>query len=727
VFPTRLGVNRIPASSRRGCGPLPRLLDRPALCPIMLLVQQLLLEVGTEEVPGSFVVPAVVELERRVRGALLGSGIAVGSAELFCTPRRLALRMSEVAERSPARVVEVQGPPKMAAFDAAGRPTKAGIGFSAACGRTPEELYVKETPRGEYVFAVKEIEPVLAGDVLRQCLAGIIAALPFPKTMRWDSSGLRFARPIRWLLCLLGTETIEFNLGALRSSAYSLGLRHDAARTFPITHPADYEAVLASHGVCAAREVRRRTITEGVARLAGTVGGAPVEDEELLDENTDITESPEPLLCSISPDHLALPAEVLITALKKHQRCFAVRRADSDELLPYFVAVANTPGCDRARVAGWYEKAAESRLRDAGFFVEADLKRGLAALVEEERQVTWIEGLGSYYDKTGRLRELCRELAGAVLAADPETLDRAALLCKADLLTNMVREKEFTSLQGRIGGIYARRLGEPAAVAEAVAEHYLPRFVGDRLPSTPRGALLSIADKLDNIVAAFIIGQVPSGSEDPYALRRQATGLLSIILRKNLPIRLDETLASALRLFPMARQEHAAEVSALLRERLSSLLVDYAIPYDLAAAVMETSWQQPAQALLKAKALAEFRTEPDFARLIIGQKRVANILKGQAVTGLPDATRLAEPTERQLWSEARRLEPGLDRHLEAHEYGEALRLLLGLRPTIDRFFDDVLVMAKEEDVRLNRLRLLAYVRSLFGRLADLSKIVSEGE
>lgn len=690
-------------------------------------MKQLLLEIGTEEIPASFLGPALSDLDRRVRAALSEYEIPAGSSELFSTPRRLAFRLNDVADGKPAQVVELQGPPKKAAFDPQGNPTKTAVGFSAAHGRTPADLYVKQTPRGEYVFIKKQADAVPTTKVLREGLPGIIAALPFPKNMRWDASGLRFARPIRWLVCLFGPEVVEFQLGELKSGADSRGLRNSLPLSFPIPSPAEYESALRTRGVIVPRDARRTVIAEELNRLAASAGGRPVEDEELLEETTDITESPELLLCSFSPDYLELPAEILTTALKKHQRCFSVRKPDSDQLLPHFVAVTNTPGCDVATVTGWYEKAAESRLRDARFFVEADLKHGLEALVEEEKQVTWIEGMGTYFDKTERLRKLCDFLAAQVPGTDSPLLNRAALLCKADLLTNMVREKEFTLLQGRIGGIYARRLGEPAAVADAIAEHYLPRFIGDKLPQTRAGALLSIADKLDNIVATFLTGEIPTGSEDPFALRRQATGLLTIVLKQNLPIGIGDLVAAAVRLFPSAKDEYASQIPGLLRERLNALLADEGIRYDIAAAVMETSWQQPAQAMIRANALSVFRDEPEFLKLVIGQKRVANILKGQAVDGLPGEPLLTEPTEKQLWQESRKVEPDLDRCLAAHDYRHAFELLLSLRPTIDKFFDDVLVMAKEEDLRANRLRLLAYVRSLFGRLADLSKIVIEGQ
>ena len=693
-------------------------------------MKQLLLEIGTEEIPASFLKPAALDLERRVRDALSESDIPTGKSEIFSTPRRLTLRLSDVADGRPAQVIELQGPPRKAAFDNQGNPTRTAVGFSAAHGKTPSDLYFKQTPRGEYVFLKKQTDPLPTTEVLQERLPGIITALPFPKNMRWDASGLKFARPIRWLVCLFGPDVVEFTLGDLKSGADSRGLRNSKPPSFRISSPAEYETALKAHGVVASHDARRKTIAAELLRLAGTVSGRPVEDDELLDETTDITESPELLLCSFNPDYLGLPAEVLVTALKKHQRCFSVRKTDSDKLLPRFVAVTNTPGCDRAAVACWYEKAAESRLRDARFFVEADLKHSLEALVEEERQVTWIEGMGTYYDKTQRLQHLCRILTDWVPgldAAERDRVDRAVLLCKADLLTNMVREKEFTSLQGRIGGIYARALGEPPAVADAIAEHYLPRFIGDKLPATLNGALLSIADKMDNIVGTFLTGQIPTGSEDPFAARRQASGLLAIILERRLPMNLEGFIETAVSRFPNPKLEYESQIPGFFRERLSALLAEQGIRYDVALAVIETSWDEPTQAMLRAAALTAYRSQPEFEKLAVGQKRVANILKNETTSGLPDEELMREPTEKELWEQSKAIVPELSDALKAQDYQHAFRLLLSLRPTIDKFFDDVLVMDKDENVRANRLNLLSYVRSVFHTVADLSKIVIEGE
>jgi glycyl-tRNA synthetase beta chain len=566
--------------------------------------------------------------------------------------------------------------------------------------------------------------------------------------MRWDASGTRFARPVRWLVCLFGSEPVRFRFGEIEACRETRGLRHAGPTSFSIPSADAYEETLKKHGIIPDPVARRAAIEAELAKLAASVSGEPVPDEVLLTEATGITESPELLLCSYDRAYLDLPAEVLVTSFREHQRCFAIRKTGDSPpersargtvpvlpLLPHFVAVTNTPGCDHRSVTGWYEKAAESRLRDARFFVESDLKRGLEALVADEKQVVWIEGMGSYFDKTERLRALCRHLAAQVPDADASALDRAALLCKADLLTNMVREKEFTSLQGRMGGIYARLLGELEPVARAIAEHYLPNYSGDELPKTREGALLSIADKLDNIVATFLTGEIPTGSEDPFALRRQATGLLTVILERRLPVDVAALVRAGVAQFGNPKPEHAAQIPGLFRERLNALLADQGTPYDVASAVMETSWQEPAQAILRATALTAYRARPEFEKLIIGQKRVANILKGlprlsaeenRGCTEPQDAL-LTEPTEKLLWREARTVEPDLDRCLAAHDYSRAFELLLSLRPTIDRFFDDVLVMAEDKEQRANRLSLLNCVRNLFGKVADLSRIVIAGE
>lgn len=688
----------------------------------MMAPMQLLLEIGTEELPPSLLGPITRELARRVASVFSEQGLTIGPTDEFWTPRRIAVRFDDVPAAKPAAEIEIQGPPRSAAFDSAGRPTRVALGFSAAQGVNVEDFFFKTTPRGEYVYVRRRTPAVPVAELLAAKLPAVIRSLPSPKLMRWDASGTGFARPIRWLVCILGNEPVRFRFGATEADAITVVHRNAQPRTRRLSSPAEYESELLAGFVIASHAKRRALIAAELARLAAEIGGQPVSDDELLEETADVTEYPVLLRGSFRAEHLVLPDVVLITALKKHQRCFSLRSADG-KLLPAFVAVANSPQCDRTAVAAWYEKAIESRLRDARFFYEADVARGLQPLVEAERQVVWMEGLGNLFDKTERLRALCRFLSNLSPAVDPEQLDRAALLCKADLLTDMIREKEFTSLQGIIGGIYARLGGEPATVCQAIAEHYLPNFAGDQLPATPAGALLSIADKADNIIAGFIAGAAPTGSEDPFALRRQAAGILAIAFEHGLPLDLTTLINTALKPFTGPDAGPAELVSDFFRERTAQALTDRGVPYDITNAVLVAFASRPVTALSAAQALIRFRGRPEFEQLVIGQKRVANILKGQSVTGEIEPALLGEPAEQELWRITEALAPRIDTAITAGDFDTAFELLLSLRTSIDRFFTEVLVMTEDQPLRLNRLRLLNLVRSLFSRVADLSRIV----
>ncbi len=687
----------------------------------------LLLEIGTEELPPGVIANSALELKHRVTELLQENGLGFEKEEVFFTPRRLTVRITGLPITKPASVVELLGPPKSAGFDREGKPTKTAIGFASAHGKRVEDLYVKTTPRGDYIFVKKELPPLPTREILLQNLPRLIITLPFPKTMRWQEGAIRFSRPIRWLLCVLDEELVPLEIDGLVAGNKTFGHRNFSNQPIFIPSPDEYERLLEKYKVIVCPKRRAEEVIAGINTLSEKVGGEVVEDPELIEATVNTTEFPFPILGEFNSDYLSLPREVLITALKMHQRCFSIQDK-SKKLLPYFIAVTNSPECDQALVRSWYERAIDSRLRDARFFVEADLKTGLEPLVEKEKEVVWIEGLGSYYDKTQRLRELCRYLSETTkINHQPALLDRAALLCKTDLLSQLVREKEFTSLQGVAGGIYARLLGEPEEVAWAISEHYQPKGPEDKLPKTIMGGILSIADKIDNIVATYLTGETPTGSEDPFGVRRQATGVLLIILKYQLPVAISELVDKSLTLFREIGREIGAvrnKVLELFRERLSAVLEENGIRYDVANAVLRTVWHTPHEALARAQALSHFRTTAtEFERLVIGQKRVANILRGQEVTGLPDPTLFTEEAEFSLYNSAQKVENELNQRLTAGDYQGALILLLSLRPEIDRLFDDVLIMHEEEKLRLNRLRLLSYLRSLFARVADLSEIV----
>lgn len=702
-------------------------------------MKDLLLEIGTEEIPASFLAPASETLKETFAKFLLENRMSFRDIKTFYTPRRIALLVSNVSEKQKAEIVEVQGPPKKFAYDDKGNPTKVAVGFASSNKVKVKELYTRPTAKGEYVFLKKQAEIKTLMQLLKLHLPLIICNLPFPKTMRWNHSKMRFARPIRWISLIYGTKPILVNIDGLKSSNYSLGHRNAVKPRIKITNAKQYVKTLRKHHVMVNPNERQKYIKKQINVLARNVRGKVILDQELLQEATNICELPCPILAEFKPEFLSLPSIVLITALKTHTRSFAVKSQISkdnlDRILPYFIAIANTPSCDKKKVAYWYEEAVEARLSDAKFYFDEDVKIGLEQRVEQEKQVVWIEGLGTLFDKTRRIEKLVFVLSQRIPNADKSSLLRAALLCKADLLTNMVREKEYTALEGIMGGIYASAMGEDELVAKIISEHYLPKSVDDDLPKTIEGSILSIADKLDNIVGAFIVNAIPSGSADPFALRRQAIAIIGICLQKKFFVDLNEIIELNLEYFDLVKSPNKTEIEqnqtqnllkaikGFFTERLNSLLLDRNIKYDIANAVLATDNLNVIDVYERARALTEFRKEPEFELLVIGQKRVANILKGITESFVVDENLLKETAEHTLYQQAKSLESSLQTAVHVRDYKKALQLLLSLRPAIDSLFDNVLVMTDEIALKNNRLGLLQYVKSLFLQIADLSEIV----
>lgn len=690
--------------------------------------RNLLVEIGTEELPASFPKPAAEVLQEKVSDFLKQNRITFGKAKIFYTPRRLTVLWQKVSEKQRKEIIEIAGPPWKIAFDEKGNPTKSAIGFAQSHGKKVKDLYLKKTERGEYAYLKKATAQEKTETILVQGLAEIIRSIPFPKTMRWTENKTRFGRPIRWLCGLFGTRPIEFKLDGLLASNKTFGHRNFLQKPIRLNKAVDYEKTLSRYGVMVDPKTRQRAIEKQAKQVAQKVKGFLVKDEELLTEITNIVEYPFAILGAFKPEFLKLPPVVLRTALKAHQRCFSIQDKNGN-LLPFFITITNNPKCNQAEVKTWYEKAIESRLKDALFFLQEDLKVGLVPLVEAEKMVTWIEGLGSLYEKTQRLITLTKFISQLVPNIDTSSLFRAAELAKADLLTNMVREKEFTSLQGTIGGIYAEILGEPLLVATAIKEQYLPKSIGDSLPQSKEGAILSIADKLDNIIAAFIIGEIPSGSEDPFGLRRQATAILSIIIDKGFWFDLATLISYNLNLFQLTFDSSnlLPKLHQFFKERLESIFLEQKIRYDVCACVLEIGSMNPVDALQRAVALIQFRAGKEFEDLVIGQKRVNNILRDQSVSGSIQEQLLIEQDEKELYQKAKAVEPLLNSAIEQRDYEKALSLLLSLRQNIDSLFDNVLIMTEDEKLRQNRLSLLVYLKSLFIKVCDLSKIVLEGE
>lgn len=709
--------------------------------------RDLLFEIGVEELPAGYVPPALEQLERGVRDGLADARLEFREVATHGTPRRLAVVVTGLEERQPDSEEEVQGPAARVAFDADGKPTRALLGFCRGKGVEPSAVRRVTTPRGEYVAVTVHHVGREAREVLPELLAGVSTRLSFPKSMRWiPGSDLRFARPVRWLTALLGDSVVPVRAFDLVADRRTRGHRFLSPGPVELRFAGDYLRELDMAMVLADPGARREALRSQLERLAGEAGGRLVADDELVEINCFLVEWPTAFAGVFDPRYLELPREVIVTALREHQRFFAVEDA-SGTLLPAFLAVRNGDdrGLDRVRKGN--QDVLVARLEDARFYWETDLRHPPAERVEALDSVVWMEGLGSLRDKAARLESLAGWLAERLAPAAAADARRAALLAKTDLLSEMIGSgKEYASLEGVMGGHYARRAGEPEAVARAIAEHYRPRGPSDALPGSDAGALLSLADKLDHVAGAFSAGKIPSGSEDPYGVRRAGNGVVRILAEQERHLDLRDASMECTRPLFAAHPElpHGDLMSKLgefWRGRVSALLEERAVPYDAREAALEArpvldgagrgrpGWIDPCDCLLRAGTLAGFRADARFEPLVIVFKRVANILRAATETLPPavDRARLEEAPERALLAALEDARKRTEPLWKRRAYGDILPALLEMGPAIHGFFDGVLVNTEDAPTRLNRLRLLSEVRELFVRGWDLSRVVVEGE
>jgi glycyl-tRNA synthetase beta chain len=685
-----------------------------------------LVEIGTEELPPKSLLALADAFAAGIERGLAEAGLAHGAVERFATPRRLAVRVRRLAAKQADRKIEKRGPPVGAAFDPQGAPTQAALAFARSCGVEVGALGRLETPKGSWLvhrgIEAGAATPTLLPDVVRAALD----SLPIARRMRWGAGGAEFVRPVHWIVMLLGGEVVDGELLGVRTGRMSRGHRFMAPRELRIASPATYGSTLERRGrVLVDIEQRRDAIRNRVTAVAQGVGGQAVIGEGLLDEVTALVEWPVALAGRFETRFLELPEEVPIAAMQDHQRCFPMRDSEG-RLMPGFVTVANIESVDPAQVIAGNERVVRPRLADAAFFYAEDRKRPLASRREELKRVTFQTRLGSLHDKSERVRLLAETIATAI-GGDPALAGRAAALAKCDLLTSMVGE--FPELQGVMGRYYALHHGEPAEVCDAIREQYQPRFAGDVLPETRAGMALAVADKLDTIAGIFAIGQRPTGTRDPFGLRRSALGLLRISIERRLDLDLRSLIDRALASLPFPAPEGCArEVYDYVLERLRAYYVEGgagpAVTTEMFDAVLATQPASPLDFDARLRALAEFLVLPDAPGLAAANKRIANILRkagatpGEAV----DPELLRDPAEQvlgeQVLAVARKVEP----MFAAREYTGALRLLAALRKAVDDFFDGVMVMDEDPALRGNRLALLNRIQSLFLQAADLSRL-----
>ncbi len=695
---------------------------------------ELLFEIGTEEIPASYVPPVLEQLSEIATDSLTTHRIPFGKIQTLGTPRRITLSIKDVQVLQESQETEVTGPPKSIAYDENGEPTKTAIGFAKAQGVELSDLHIVETERGEYIAATKFEKGIQTHELLETLLPEWIEALRFPKSMRWETKSeeprafARFARPIRWLVALLGDAVVNCAYGAAHAGRITYG--HRSLHPDPITLiSADldtYIQELHAADVVVCPNERRDTIEKQARTILDTQGCLPILDEELLDTVNYLVENPQPIVGNFSESHLEIPTEVLITAMKKHQRYFPMWKSET-ELAAKFITISNGTDGNIDGVRHGNERVLHARLNDAEFFYSEDQKTTLADKVERLGAVVFHAKLGSLLDKAERLKALVKFIGTELKLAETTNhyTERAAWLCKADLTTHMVIE--FPSLQGITGRYYAKNSGEPELVAIAIAEHYQPLGADTPLPESEVGAILAIADKLDTIVGYFGIEERPTGSQDPYSLRRHALGTIRILQDRQLPLSLDAVVQKAISLYDVELVEDTkTSVLNFIKERLRGILQTQQYAPDLADAVLAVGDVDIVDILKRANVLAEFRLTHDFEEVYNALNRVLRILPDNAPETV-DASLLTDDGEKELYARVSDTESDFKKSIQSRGYSELLIQLAELQPAIDQFFDDVLVMAKEPALRTNRLALLNRIAKSIYAVADLTKLVIAGE
>ncbi len=701
----------------------------------------LLLEIGVEELPYQFIVPALTALKESAERLLKEQRLTFETARTVGTPRRLTLVVDGLAIRQTSAVKEFVGPPKAVAFDQSGQPTKAAMSFAAAQDMAVQDLQVRHTAKGDYLVAVKHEAGRPTNVVLGELLPQLVVSLFFPKAMKWNKTGVRFARPVRWLVVLYGGAVLPVQAAGIQAGNKTRGHRVlSSGKAIVVRDYDSYVKGLERQGVIVDPERRRHMIKEQIAALCKKTGFRLNEDADLLDQAVYTTEYPNAIIGSFKETYLEVPQEILMTSMKKHQGFFSVRDKRSGKLAPHFIAVANNQPKDMSLIRTGNERVLAARLADAKFFFDEDRKTKLAERASRLSDVIFYQKLGTMGQKQERIRKLA---AAIVSQLDPKNdelkrvCERAAGLCKADLVSGIVGE--FPELQGIMGSEYARYDGESEAVSQAIREQYLPRAIEGELPATRPGQVLSLADRLDSIAAFFHVGMMPTGSEDPFALRRHATAVVRINLEGNLRINLGQCIDHASNIVAEDGIKGVSISSQQGRRRIAEFIFERVRHYgrtvhglrdDVVEAVLRTasdSMVDLVDLLLKMKALQAVTTRPEFDPLIVGFKRASRIVAKEQWNRKPvDPALFKDSAESALHQQAGICRKEFDARMAEERYDKALDELVRLKPAIDGFFKAVMVNADDKAIRSNRLSLLKEVDEMFLSFADFSQIVVQG-
>ncbi len=676
-------------------------------------MKPVLIEIGSEEIPARYIAQGLALLKDDFMSLLETASIPYGTITEYGTPRRLALFIENVAEKQDDRTIETLGPPVKAAYDADGNPTRAATGFAGSLNIDVADLIVRKTDRGEYVAATVQKKGAPTIEVLSECLPKLISSLHLPRSMRWGNSSLKYFRPIQWILAMIGNEVIPFALDSIKSSNVTYGHRFLSPAAIKINGPASYVATLKQNHVYADPDERKNRILEGIGEIESAAHCRVHEDAELLDIVTNLVEYPAAVMGTFEDTYLSLPGELLITVMKTHQKYFSMEDSEGN-MKSCFIVISNMNKDVNDTVRRGAERVLRARLEDARFYYIEDQKHPFWDYVEKLKKVTFQEKLGTLYEKAERISSLASRISEIVSPDSGDKVRRASMLCKADLVSGVVGE--FPELQGYMGMIYSGISGEDSDVASALFHHYMPRFPGDSLPSGTIGTIISLADKMDNIVSFFYIDMVPSGSEDPFALRRQAAGIINILQGNAYPLSLNTLIDMSLNnLGPPEKTGTGIKGNILhfFTQRLETILAAQGHSQDIISAVLSVGEMNISVMSQRIQALSEMKKDPAFPALLTAAKRVYNIL-AKARPGDVKEELLSAPVEKTLCDVVK----AVNDEITITNFNS----LFTLEKPINEFFEGVLVMDDNPLIKDNRLALLLSVKRSFDALGDFSRI-----
>jgi len=696
-------------------------------------MNDLLIEIGTEEIPAGYIEPALESFSSILLKELSDHRIEYKDSRVYGTPRRLAIHITDLSDKQAPVITEISGPPQRIGFDKNGNPTMVAKKFAEKAGIDINEIKTKETKKGLYLYAEKKDGGTSTKKILAEILPKTVLSIPFPKTMRWGDLLIEFARPIQYILAILGDTVIPWNTKDIQSGNLTCGHYFMHPGMIEIPAPDQYVEKLRKVYVLADIKERKLTIEKEISSAASKTGGEILPDPDLVKTVTNLVEYPVVATGSFDTKYLELPDEVLTTSMREHQKYFSVIN-DQKKLLPYFIVVNNTLATDMELVVKGHERVLRSRLEDAMFFFKTDLKISFDTRIESLKNVLFQRELGTIYDKIKRVKKTA-ELLADLIKADPAAkkhISRAAWLSKADLVSHVVIE--FPKLQGIMGRIYAGKQGEETPVAQAVEEHYMPTRSGGDLPESTIGSVISIADKIDTICGCFCAGLQPTGTTDPHGLRRQGIGIIHIILNEDFTFSIKQLINETLKTFEKRLSFNFSKTSdaihTFFQDRLTNILIDEGFAKDTIAATIAASADCLPDVLKRTKALKKLRAEPNFEQIAITFKRVVNIInkskkeKTDIKSDSVNQTIFDHPSEIHLYAEYKKIKSLIFDHMGKGEFSKALYDMAKLRKPVDDFFDNVMVMDNDLTLRNNRLALLSEISSLFGNFADFSKIAT---